>query len=79
MLAVGTSRQPTGNLKKLYWRASHAGFIRQMNQFFARVVELLKEKYVKYDGNITMDSPSRKFLEMTNNLHVRQSPYLNKL
>ncbi len=40
-------------------------FFRQMNQFFARVVELHEETYVKYDGNITMDSPSREFLEMT--------------
>ncbi len=36
-----------------------------MNQCFARVVELREEKYVKYDGKITMDSPSREFLEMT--------------
>ena len=39
-----------------------------MKQFFARVVELLEEKHVKYDGKITMDSPSREFLEMTRNL-----------
>ncbi len=36
-----------------------------MIQFFARVVELREEKYVKYDGKITMDSPSREFLEVT--------------
>ncbi len=36
-----------------------------MNHFFARVVELREENYVKYDGKITMDSPSREFLEMT--------------
>ncbi len=41
-----------------------------MNQFFARVVELREENYVKYDGKITMDSPSREFLEMTNNLPI---------
>lgn len=39
-----------------------------MKQFFARVVELREEKHVKYDGKITMDSPSREFLEMTRNL-----------
>ena len=32
---------------------------------FLRVVELREEKYVKYDGKIAMDSPSREFLEMT--------------
>ncbi len=37
-----------------------------MNQFFARAVELREETYVKYERNITMDSPSREFLEMTN-------------
>ena len=36
-----------------------------MIQFFARVVELREEKYVKYDGKITLDSLSRDFLEMT--------------
>ncbi len=40
-----------------------------MNQFFARVVELREEKYVKYDGKFTVDSSARGFLEMTNNLH----------
>ncbi len=45
-----------------------------MNQFFARVVELREVKYVKYDGKITMDSPSREFLEMTNNLSSLPSP-----
>ncbi len=43
-----------------------------MNQCFARVVELREETYVKCDGNITMDSPSREFLEMTNNLSPHQ-------
>ena len=37
-----------------------------MIQFFARVVELREEKYVKYDGKVTTDSPSREFLEVTN-------------
>ncbi len=50
---------------KLYWRASHEGGFRQMIQFSACVVELRKEKHVKYDENITMDSPSREFLEVT--------------
>ncbi len=36
-----------------------------MLQFFACVVELRKEKYVKYDGKISRDSPSREFLEVT--------------
>ena len=54
-----------GNLKKLYWRASRKGVLRQMIQFFARVVELREEKYVKYDGKVTTDSPSREFLEVT--------------
>jgi len=36
-----------------------------MIQFFARVVELREEKYVKYDGKVTTDSPSREFLEVT--------------
>ena len=44
-----------------------------MIQFFARVVELREEKYVKYDGKITMDSPSREFLEMT----FHRSPVTN--
>ena len=39
-----------------------------MIQFFARVVELREEKYVKYDGKVTTDSPSREFLEVTSNL-----------
>ena len=39
-----------------------------MKQFFARVVELREEKYVKYDGKVTTDSLSREFLEVTNNL-----------
>ena len=39
-----------------------------MIQFFARVVELREEKSVKCDGKITMDFPSREFLEVTNNL-----------
>ena len=37
-----------------------------MIQFFARVVELREEKSVKCDGKITMDFPSREFLEVTN-------------
>ncbi len=41
-----------------------------MNQFFARVVELREEKYVKYDGKFTVDSLARGFLEMTNNLSL---------
>ncbi len=41
-----------------------------MIQFFVRVVELREEKYVKYDGKITMDSPSREFLEMTKSLDL---------
>ena len=36
-----------------------------MIQFFARVVELREEKSVKCDGKITMDFPSREFLEVT--------------
>ena len=36
-----------------------------MIQFFARVVELREEKYVKYDGKVTTDSPPREFLEVT--------------
>ncbi len=36
-----------------------------MIQFFARVVELREEKYVKYDGKVTTDPPSREFLEVT--------------
>ena len=36
-----------------------------MIQFFARVVELREEKYVKYDGKITTVSPPREFLEVT--------------
>ncbi len=36
-----------------------------MNQFFARVVELREEKYVKYDGKFTVASSAREFLEMT--------------
>ncbi len=43
-----------------------------MNQFFARVVELREEKYVKHDGKITMDSPSREFLEMTSIMNKRK-------
>ncbi len=43
-----------------------------MIQFFARVVELREEKYVKYDGKITMDSPSREFLEVTYNFLSRR-------
>ena len=38
-----------------------------MIQFFARVVELREEKSVKCDGKITMDFPSREFLEVTKN------------
>ena len=38
-----------------------------MIQFFARVVELREEKSVKCDGKITMDFPSREFLEVTYN------------
>ncbi len=45
-----------------------------MNQFFARVVELREEKYVKYDGKITIDSPSREFLEMTCYLRAVPTP-----
>ena len=43
-----------------------------MIQFFARVVELREGKIafasesVKCDGKITMDFPSREFLEVTN-------------
>ncbi len=51
-----------------------------MIQFFARVVELREEKHVKYDGKITMDSPSREFLEVTNNLrseHLINDPGLH--
>ena len=43
-------------------------FFRQMIQFFARVVELREEKTVIYDGKITVDLPSRGFLEVPNNL-----------
>ena len=39
-----------------------------MIQFFARVVELREEKTVIYDGKITVDLPSRGFLEVPNNL-----------
>ena len=35
-----------------------------MIQFFARVVELREEKTVIYDGKITVDLPSRGFLEV---------------
>ena len=36
-----------------------------MIQFFERVVALREEKYVKYDGKVTTDSPSKEFLEVT--------------
>ena len=39
-----------------------------MIQFFARVVELREEKTMIYDGKITVDLPSRGFLEVPNNL-----------
>ena len=39
-----------------------------MIQFFARVVELREEKCVKCDGKITVDFPSREFLEVTLNV-----------
>ena len=35
-----------------------------MIQFFARIVELREEKTVIYDGKITVDLPSRGFLEV---------------
>ena len=41
-----------------------------MIQFFARVVELREEKTVIYDGKITVDLPSRGFLEVANNLSL---------
>ena len=41
-----------------------------MIQFFARVVELREEKTVIYDGKITVDLPSRGFLEVPNNLSL---------
>ncbi len=41
-----------------------------MIQFFARVVELREEKYVKYDGKVTTDSLSREFLEVTDDLSI---------
>ena len=42
-----------------------------MIQFFARVVELREEKSVKCDGKITMDFPSREFLEVTKNISIK--------
>ena len=62
--------QKIGNLQKLYWRESREEVFRQMIQFFARVVELREEKYVKDDGKVTTDSPSREFLEVTNRIAV---------
>ncbi len=47
-----------------------------MIQFFARVVELREEKSVKYDGEITMDSPSREFLEVNLGEDMRLSENL---
>ena len=48
-----------------------------MIQFFARVVELREGKIafasesVKCDGKITMDFPSREFLEVTKNISIK--------
>ena len=42
----------------------------------ASVVELREEKTVRYDGKITVDLPSRGFLEVPNNLpnqHINKS------
>jgi len=36
-----------------------------MRQFFASVVELREEKSAKCDGKITMDFPSKEFLDVT--------------
>ena len=50
-----------------------------MIQFFARVVELREEKYVKYDGKVTTDSASREFLEVTHHLADFAGIYENPL
>ena len=53
---LGTSKNSIGE------QAARGG--RQMIQFFERVVELREEKTVIYDGKITVDLPSRGFLEV---------------
>ncbi len=50
-----------------------------MIHFFARVVELREEEYVKYDGKVTTDSPSREFLEVTHHLADFAGIYENPL